>query len=83
VLYLLRCGVDFLLPLLGATTETEDKVKGGLLLDVVVRERATVLQLLAGKNEALLVRRDSFLVCVSGFSRCCVNRLALVFHHIP
>jgi len=66
VLYLLGCSVDFLLPLLSAPTETEDKVKGGLLLDVVVRERATVLQLLASKNEALLVRRDPFLVCVSG-----------------
>jgi len=62
VLYLLGCGVDFLLPLLGAPTETEDKVKGRLFLDIVVRECATVLQLLAGKDETLLVRRDSFFV---------------------
>ena len=34
----------------------------GLLLDVVVRERAAVLQLLAGKDEALLVRGDALLV---------------------
>ena len=33
-----------------------------LLLDVVVRERAAVLELLAGKDQALLVRRDAFLV---------------------
>ena len=43
VLNLLGCGVDFLLPLLGASTEAEDEMKGGLLLDVVVREGAPVL----------------------------------------
>jgi hypothetical protein len=37
-------------------------VKRGFFLDVVVRERATVLQLLASKDEALLIRRDSFFV---------------------
>jgi hypothetical protein len=47
---------------LHATTETEDKVKGGLLLDVVVGESATILELLASKDETLLIRRDSFLV---------------------
>ena len=34
----------------------------GLLGDVVVGQRAPVLQLLAGKDEALLVRRDALLV---------------------
>jgi len=38
VLDLLRIGVGLLLALLGATAETEDKVEGGLLLDVVVSE---------------------------------------------
>ena len=33
-----------------------------LLLDVVVGERAAVLELFAGENEALLVRRDALLV---------------------
>ena len=33
-----------------------------LLLDVVVAERATVLELLAGKDETLLIRRDALLV---------------------
>ena len=33
-----------------------------LLLDVVVAERATVLELLAGEDEPLLVRWNSFLV---------------------
>ena len=33
----------------------EDKVEGGLLLDVVVREGAAILELLARKDQALLV----------------------------
>ena len=37
-------------------------MKGGLLLDVVVREGTSVLQLLAGKDQTLLVRGDAFLV---------------------
>jgi len=37
------------------TAETEDQVKGRLLLDVVVRESAAILKLLAGKDQALLV----------------------------
>ena len=34
----------------------------GLLLDVVVGERLVVLQLLAGEDETLLVRRNALLV---------------------
>jgi len=37
-------------------------VQGGLLLNVVIRESATILQLLAGENQALLIRGDTFLV---------------------
>jgi len=37
-------------------------VQRRLLLDVVVRERAAVLELLARKDEALLVGRDALLV---------------------
>jgi len=37
-------------------------VEGGLLLDVVVRERAPVLQLLPREDEALLIGRDALLV---------------------
>ena len=37
-------------------------MEGRLLLDVVVREGATILKLLASEDEALLVRRDAFLV---------------------
>ena len=62
VLDLLGGGVDLLLALLGTTTETEDEVKSGLLLDVVVGEGAAVLELLAGEDQALLVRGNAFLV---------------------
>lgn len=37
-------------------------MKGGLLLDVVIAQGATVLKLLASKDQALLVRRNAFLV---------------------
>jgi hypothetical protein len=42
--------------------QAEHQVEGRLLLDVVVRERAAILQLLAGEDQALLVRRDALLV---------------------
>jgi len=47
---------------LHSSTKTEDQVKGGFLLDVVVGEGTSVLQLLSGKDEALLIRGDSLLV---------------------
>ncbi|KAG2308313.1 hypothetical protein Bca52824_028061 [Brassica carinata] len=56
VLDLLGLGVRLLLPLLGATAETEDEVESRLLLDVVVGEGASVLELLPGEDEPLLVR---------------------------
>ena len=34
-------------------------MKGGLLLDVVVRKGTSVLELLAGKDQSLLVRRNT------------------------
>ena len=37
-------------------------MKGRLLLDVVVREGTSVLELLASEDQTLLVRRDAFLV---------------------
>jgi hypothetical protein len=45
-----------------ATAETEDQVQGGFLLNVIVRKRAAVLELLAGKDQTLLVRGDALLV---------------------
>jgi hypothetical protein len=47
---------------LGRTTaQAQHQVQGGLLLDVVVSQGAAILQLLAGKDEALLVRWDALL----------------------
>ena len=37
-------------------------MEGGLLLNVIIRESAAVLELLAGEDQALLVRRDALLV---------------------
>ena len=37
-------------------------MESGLLLDVVIRESATVLELLACEDQALLVRGNAFLV---------------------
>ena len=45
-----------------ASSQTQHQVKHGFILDVVVCERAAVLQLLASEDEALLIRRDSFFV---------------------
>ena len=45
-----------------AAAEAEHEVQRRLLLDVVVGQRAPVLQLLPGEDEPLLVRRDPLLV---------------------
>ena len=37
-------------------------MESGFFLNVVVREGAAVLKLLAGENETLLIRRNAFLV---------------------
>ena len=47
---------------LHATAETEHQVESGLLLDVVVGEGATILELLSSKDKALLIGRNTFLV---------------------
>ena len=44
------------------SAKTKDEVKGGLLLDVVVGKGATILELLSGEDETLLIRGDSLLV---------------------
>lgn len=63
MLDLLGGGVDLLLTLLATTTQAEHEVKGRLLLDVVVGQGAAILQLLTSKDQALLVRGDTLLVC--------------------
>lgn len=62
MLDLLGCSVHLLLALLGSTTEAEDQVEGGLLLDVVVRKSAAILELLSGEDQTLLVRGNALLV---------------------
>ena len=47
---------------LHTTAETKNEVERALLLDVVVGEGATVLELLAGEDQTLLVGRDALLV---------------------
>merc|ERR1711953_1655957 len=47
---------------LHTSPETENKMEGGLLLDVVVGEGSSVLQLLASEDQPLLVRGDALLV---------------------
>ena len=63
MLDLLGRGVDLLLALLGTTTQAQDEVQGGLLLDVVVRQSPAVLELLASEDQTLLIRGDTLLVC--------------------
>merc|ERR550517_1659941 len=47
---------------LHATAQAQNQMQRGLFLDVVVRQGAAILELLAGEDEALLVRGDAFLV---------------------
>merc|ERR1719336_1454646 len=44
------------------TTKAEDKVEGGFLLDVVIREGPAIFQLLSSENEALLLRWNALFV---------------------
>ena len=52
---------------LHTTPQPQDQVQGGLLLDVVVCQRASILQLLASEDQTLLVRGNAFLVLDLGF----------------
>ena len=44
------------------TSQSQNQVQGGFLLDVVVGQSSTVFQLLTSKDQSLLVRWDTFLV---------------------
>jgi len=46
----------------GTTTETEDKMEGGFLLNVVIRQSSAIFKLLSGEDQSLLLRWNSFLV---------------------
>src|SRR5690242_7788190 len=45
-----------------ATAQAQHQVQGRLLLDVVIRQSAAILQLLAGEDQALLIRGNALLV---------------------
>jgi len=47
---------------LHTTSESEDQVKGGFFLDVVVGEGSSVLELFTSEDQSLLIGRDSFFV---------------------
>jgi len=47
---------------LHATSEAENQVESGLLLDVVVGEGSAVFELLSSEDETLLIWGDAFLV---------------------
>jgi len=47
---------------LHATTQAQYQVERGLLLDIVIRERTAILQLLACKDKTLLVWWNTFLI---------------------
>jgi hypothetical protein len=49
------------------TSESEDQVKGGLLLDVVVGQSSSVFELFTGEDQSLLIWRDTFFVLDLGF----------------
>jgi len=52
---------------LHTSSQSEDKMEGGLLLDVVVGEGSSIFQLFSSKDQPLLVWRNSFLVLDLGF----------------
>jgi hypothetical protein len=77
-LYIFTAGTHQIILLIGATTKTQDQVQGGLLLDVVIRKGPSILQLLAGEDETLLVRGDAFLVLDLGLDALdCIGALDL------
>merc|ERR1711974_323658 len=47
---------------LHSSSESENQMKGGLLLEVVVGESSSVFQLLAGEDQSLLIRWNAFLI---------------------
>jgi len=47
---------------LHTTSQSQDEMESGFLLDVVVGEGSSILELLTGEDKSLLIRWDSFLV---------------------
>merc|ERR1712045_626663 len=47
---------------LHTSSQSQDKMKGRLLLDVVVRQSSSIFQLFSSKDQSLLIWRNTFLV---------------------
>ena len=61
-LYLLRLGVNLLFTLLTTSTKTQYQMQGRLLLNIVIAQGTSVLQLLSSKDQTLLIGWDSLLI---------------------
>lgn len=68
VLDLLGGGVILLLALLSATPEPEHQMERRLFLDIIIGQSPAILKLFAGKDQPLLIRRDSFFVLDLGLN---------------
>jgi len=51
-----------------ASTESQDQMESGLLLDVVIGKGFAILQLLSSEDESLLIGRDAFLILNLGLN---------------
>ena len=49
------------------TSKSEDEMKGGFLLDVVIGKGSSIFKLLSSEDKSLLIWRDTFLVLDLGF----------------
>ena len=52
---------------LHTTAKSENEMESGLLLDVVIREGSSILELLTGEDKTLLIGWNTFLVLDLGF----------------
>jgi len=53
---------------LHTTSQSQNQVKGGFLLDVVVRKSSSILELFSGEDQSLLIWRDTFFVLDFSFN---------------
>ena len=51
------------------STKSQNEMKGGLLLDVIVRESTAIFELLSSEDKSLLIRWNTFLVLDLGPKR--------------
>merc|ERR550525_803221 len=56
------CATTIVLWSLLSSPQSQHQMQRRLLLDIVIRQSPPILQLLAGKDQPLLLRRDSLLV---------------------